>query len=129
MPFDGTTSPHLHRLILIDAVIDVLRDEERWCKGALINRRGQMCLMGAMRRTHGDNELRPAILQAIKEVTEQDFRTIESFNDHRATTHDRLMQVLIRARSNIEFGRAAEKPRMGDGATWRSLWQRLTAAF
>jgi len=111
MPFDGTNVPSIDGLDKLDAVMELLHDESRWCKRALINADGQMCLMGALRSAGADAALKPHILYAIQEVTGARFRTIESFNDHRYTTHAVVLEVLRRTGENIALGHPPRSPR------------------
>lgn len=111
MPFDGTNLPSIDALEKLDAVMHLLHDESRWCKRALVNAEGQMCLMGALRSAGSDAALKPHILYAIQEVTGARFRTIESFNDHRYTTHAVVLEVLRRTGANIALGHPPSPPR------------------
>jgi hypothetical protein len=45
--------------------------------------------------------LGPIVLRAINEVTGRHYWRIESFNDHHATDHAQVVEVLARARSDI----------------------------
>jgi hypothetical protein len=128
MPFDGMNFAALER---IDAVLALLGDERQWCKGALFTGDGQMCLAGALRTAQCEAAFRPLVLHAAADATGRRFWTIESFNDHRSTSHAVLMDVLHRVREDIACGRrpiALEGP--APAARWRSLWQglRLTLA-
>jgi hypothetical protein len=104
MPFDGTGFGYNESLQKLDAVIDLLETPERWCKGALRSHDGRYCIRGAVRAVSGSDLLEPAILQAIGQVAGRRFRRIEAFNDHPNTTHDQVVAVLARARSNLEGG-------------------------
>ena len=84
MPFDGQTYRRSESLAKMDAVIDLLATEDRWCKGALKNLMGQRCLMGAMQEAHA-LVLKPYVLSAIRDVTGKNYHTVESFNDRRTT--------------------------------------------
>jgi hypothetical protein len=104
MPFDGLTYRRSEALSKLDAVIDLLATEDRWCKGALKNLMGQRCLMGAMQEAHA-LILKPYVLSAIRDVTGKNYHTVESFNDRRTTTHALVLDVLQHARHDVETGR------------------------
>ena len=126
MPFDGTESPRFLVLGKLDAAIEFLEDEKRWCKGSLLNLAGQMCLLGALRRVDAEDELKPLILSAAREVTSRRFRSIEKFNDHAKTTHATVMAVLYRTRLGLESGRYVVDRTHPAGAMHR-LWRGLRA--
>jgi hypothetical protein len=128
MPFDGTESPRILVLSKLDAAIEFLNDEKRWCKGSLLNLAGQMCLLGALRRAEAEDELKPLILNAAREVTGRRFRSIEKFNDHAKTTHATVLTVLHRTRHGIESGRYAIDRTARYTAVHR-LWHGLRARF
>lgn len=124
MPFDGSESPRILVLGKLDAAIEFLDDEKRWCKGSLLNLAGQMCLLGALRRVEAEEELKPLILDAAREVTGRRFRSVEKFNDHAKTTHATVMSVLHRTRLGIESGRYAID-RTARNTTLHRLWRGL----
>jgi hypothetical protein len=101
MPFDGAGFGYNESLQKLDTVIDLLETPDRWCKGALRSHDGRYCIRGAIRAVSGSDVLEPAILQAIGQVAGRRFRRIEAFNDHPNTTHDQVVSVLARARSNL----------------------------
>ena len=101
MPFDGAGFGYNESLEKLDTVIDLLETPDRWCKGALRSHDGRYCIRGAIRAVSGSDVLEPAILQAIGQVAGRRFRRIEAFNDHPNTTHDQVVSVLARARSNL----------------------------
>jgi len=101
MPFDGAGFGYNESLRKLDTVIDLLETPDRWCKGALRSHDGRYCIRGAIRAVSGSDVLEPAILQAIGQVAGRRFRRIEAFNDHPNTTHDQVVSVLARARSNL----------------------------
>ena len=101
MPFDGAGFGYDTSLQKLDAVIDLLETPDRWCKGALRSHDGRYCIRGAIRAVNGSDVLEPAILQAIGQVAGRRYRRIEAFNDHPHTTHDQVVAVLARARSNL----------------------------
>lgn len=108
MPFDGTSFHRNEALDRIEAAIELIADERHWCKGSLVNAAGQRCVIGALLSAHSDVVLlKPLVLQAAHEITGRTFRTVESFNDHHATTHAVVLEVLRRTRDNIETGRAS----------------------
>ena len=117
MPFDGTLYRRSDSLAKIDAVMDLLGTEDRWCKGALKNLTGQRCLMGAMQEA-GALVLKPYVLEAAREVTGKSFHTIESFNDRRSTSHALVIDVLHRARHNIELGETPPGARTAPFVAW-----------
>ena len=102
MPFDGAGFVYSEPLQKLDSVIDLLGAPDRWCKGALRSHDGRYCIRGAIRAVGGSDFLELPILQAIGQVAGRRFRRIEAFNDHPNTTHDQIVAVLARARSNIE---------------------------
>lgn len=104
MPFDGVGLPADDKLYKIDAVIELLANPERWCKGALTSHNGRHCIRGAMIAANAI-DLEAPVLAAIREVAGKRFRRIESFNDHPATEHAQMLQVLARTRDNIMAGR------------------------
>ena len=126
MPFDGAESPRILVLGQIDAAMELLDDEKDWCKGSLLNLAGQMCLLGALRRVEAEEELKPLILSAAREVTGRRFRSIEKFNDHAKTTHAAMLAVLHRTRLGIESGRYAIDRTARHPALHR-LWRGLRA--
>ena len=105
MPFDGIGFASPKSLERIDAVIERLGHEDKWCKGALRSHDGRYCIRGAVRAIGGAEVLEPAILQAIGEVAGSRFGRIESFNDHPHTTHAQVLAVLERTRSNLIAGK------------------------
>lgn len=102
MPFDGTRyEGRFEALEKMDAVIELLSDERRWCKKQLQTLDGRRCIVGAMRAADATYELRAPILRAIEQVTGRNHFRIEMFNDHPLTTHAVVVQVLHRAREDI----------------------------
>ena len=126
MPFDGVESPTFLALAKLSAVRELIADQRRWCKGSLINAAGQMCILGALQRANAEDELKPLILVAAREITGRTFRSIERFNDHHKTTHATVLEVLDRTRDGLIGGRY----RVGKPTTfgrWRSLCRRFVA--
>jgi hypothetical protein len=125
MPFDGAGFGYNESLHKLDTVIDLLETPDRWCKGALRSHDGRYCIRGAIRAVSGSDVLEPAILQAIGQVAGRRFRRIEAFNDHPNTTHDQVVSVLARARSNLGSNREG-RPSMGLASRLRqpALWLR-----
>ncbi len=117
MPFDGLSYRRNEALAKMDAVIDLLATEDRWCKGALKNLMGQRCLMGAMQEAHA-LILKPYVLSAIRDVTGKNYHTVESFNDRRTTTHALVLEVLMHARHDLEVGRSPAAAGAGTFAGW-----------
>ena len=122
MPFDGTAyESRVRSLDKMEKVIDLLRDETRWCKKQLKTPDGRYCIAGAMVAVDATTEIREAILLAIEQVTRDYYRSIESFNDHPRTTHAPVVKVLQQARRNmLANSPPATRPRMG---TWARLFQ------
>ncbi len=104
MPFDGTRyEGRVQALDKMDKVIDLLSDPRRWCKRQLRSPDGRYCIVGAMRAAEAVAELKAPILLAIEQVTGR-VCGIEDFNDHPATTHALVVEVLGQARENIING-------------------------
>lgn len=102
MPLDDVGfADRIGPLDKIERVIDLLAQEERWCKGEPVAADGRRCLMGAVNEVDGAEVLAQPILAAIRQVTARRFRRIEQFNDDAATTHPLVLEVLFRARENI----------------------------
>jgi hypothetical protein len=125
MPFDGTGDGRGEVLQKLERVIDLLSNEERWCKGIAETPGGRRCLMGAIRKAEGQLLLEPIVLQAIREVTGRNYWRIESFNDAKATSHALVLEVLERASENVAAGRNAAAPRRTGMRSW---WRSLSAA-
>jgi hypothetical protein len=105
MPFDGAGFSENLALQKLDAVIELLASEDKWCKGSFRTPDGRHCLMGAMRAVQAQHLLEPVVLTAIRPATGRSFWRIESFNDHKTTTHASVLQVLTQAREQIAAGR------------------------
>jgi hypothetical protein len=119
MPFDGREySTRIDALEKIDRVIEQLRSEDRWCKGALYTIDGRRCILGAMQAVNGAMTLKQPILQAIQEVTGRRYTAIETFNDRRVTTHAQVVEVLQRARLDILDGTAGYNPGAASRVSW-----------
>lgn len=128
MPFDGKESPNLLALAKLGIARDLVSDPRRWCKGSLINAAGQMCILGALRRADAEEELKPLILSAAREITGRSFRSIERFNDHDKTTHATILLVLDRTREELASGRYAVGMHSGTFGRWQSLCRRYVTA-
>src|SRR5215471_6788356 len=100
MPFDGVGFAFQDRASKIAHVIDLLATPDKWCQGYYKTPDGRYCIRGAIIAVEGANNLRPIVLQAIREVTKHYFR-IESFNDRADTSHAQVVQVLMRARAHL----------------------------
>ena len=124
MPFDGTVyEGRVRSLDKMDRIIDLLSDETRWCKRKLQTPDGRHCIAGAIVAVDAVTETKNAILLAIEQVTGDHYRGIESFNDHRLTTHALVVKVLRQARENmLADGLAATRQRMG-------AWARFGRVF
>lgn len=126
MPFDGKGMEiQLDTLDKLDRVIDLLDTPEKWCKGVLKSSDGRLCILGAVLEAHADKVLKAPLLAAIEQVTGRAYPRIETFNDHRATTHAMVLRVLRQARRNILAGEYLAPPRVAAPG----LWQRLAALF
>ena len=101
MPFDGVGFASQDRVGKIDQVIDLLATTEKWCQGNYKTTDGRYCIRGAIAAVEGANNLRPIVLQAIREVSGKHYFRIESFNDHADTNHAQVVQVLMRARAHL----------------------------
>src|SRR5215813_14355561 len=101
MPFDGVGFAFQDRVSKIDQVIDLLATPDKWCQGSYKTPDGRYCIRGAIVTVEGANNLRPIVLQAIREVTGKHYFRIESFNDHADTNHAQVVQVLMRARADL----------------------------
>ena len=105
MPFDGKSfDGQLRVLDKMDQVIEMLSREERWCKGKLRTDDGRRCIVGAIQDAHAVVELTRPVMLAIHQVSGGRYSGIEAFNDHRATTHGLVVQVLNQARENVMSG-------------------------
>ena len=101
MPFDGVGFAFQDRVSKIDQVIDLLATPDKWCQGSYKTPDGRHCIRGAIIAVEGANNLRPIVLQAIREVTGKHYFRIESFNDRADTNHAQVFQVLMRARAHL----------------------------
>jgi hypothetical protein len=134
MPFDGAGFGYNESLHKLDTVIDLLETPDRWCKGALRSHDGRYCIRGAIRAVSGSDVLEPAILQAIGQVAGRRFRRIEAFNDHPNTTHDQVVSVLARARSNLGNNLGGRPSmdlasRLRQPALWLRAWCNRTPSW
>jgi hypothetical protein len=118
MPFDGVGSAFQDLLSNIDQVIDLLTTPDKWCRGYYKTPDGRYCIRGAIVAVEGANNLRPIVLQAIREVTGKHYFRIESFNDHADTNHVQVVQVLVRARARL-ISAQLDMKRSGT-ITWRT---------
>ncbi len=118
MPFDGTSFSENPALQKLDAVRELLATESQWCKGAFKTPDGRPWLVGAMQAAQARLLLEPIVLSAIRDVTGRSFWRIESFNDHRTTTHPLVLRVLNQARQRIVMGTCAAEPPRSRIATW-----------
>jgi len=123
MPFDGVGFAFQDRVSKIDQVIDLLATPDKWCQGSYKTPDGRYCIRGAIVAVEGAKNLRPIVLQAIREVTGKHYFRIESFNDRADTNHAQVVQVLMRARAHLISPQLDMKR---SGTTWReSLRSRL----
>jgi hypothetical protein len=126
MPFDGReytarTTP----IQKLDQVIALVSSSDRWCKGALRRGSGERCILGAIQAVDAVSILSGPVLQAIHEITGKNYQHIETFNDAPLTTHQLVLQVLLRARENLSGTRICNQP-VAVRARW---WSRLISAF
>lgn len=128
MPFDGVDAPDLVALDKLEATRELLANQQRWCKGSLINAFGQMCILGALRRAEAEDALSAPILAAIREVTGKTFGSIERFNDHHGTTHATVLQVFDRTRDGLLSGRYVAGGQPNILARWRSACRHYVTA-
>ena len=99
MPFDGTRyERRVPSLETMDRLIDLLGDENRWCRGQLRSPDGRYCIAGAMHAVGATRDIKNAVLLAIGQVTGRHHCSIENFNDYSRTTHALVMSVLRQAR-------------------------------
>ena len=103
----GSGSVFDDRMGKIDKVINLLATPDRWCKGTLRTHDGRHCIRGAIMAVDGVGTLQPVVLRAINEVTGRHYRRIESFNDHPFTDHAQVVEVLVRARTDLAMGHLA----------------------
>lgn len=119
MPFDGAEFGGSRKLQLMDAVIALLADERRWCKGELASADGRWSILGAMQAVRAQAELEDHVLRAIKELTGCRHHRIDTFNDAHTTDHALMIGVLHRARHHI-LAETAEsmtgRPNAGGGS-------------
>ncbi|HKX08015.1 MAG TPA: hypothetical protein VJN67_07460 [Stellaceae bacterium] len=128
MPFDGVEAPDLVALDKLEATRELIANQQRWCKGSLINAFGQMCILGALRRAEAEDELSAPMLAAIRDVTGKTFRSIERFNDHHATTHAMVMQVFDQTRQGLLSGHYVAGRQPSVLGRWRSVCRRYVTA-
>jgi hypothetical protein len=105
MPFDGVGFSVNEYSQKIDAVIDLIGTPEKWGKGSFRTNDGRYCLRGAIRSLDKREVIGPVVLEAINQITERKYYTIERFNDSKLTNHAMILTVLARARENIAAGR------------------------
>jgi hypothetical protein len=105
MPFDGTGYQRRSEVLdKINQVIELLSDEQRWCKRRLETGDGRRCIVGALIAVDAPILNKPIRL-AIVQVTGEHLN-LEAFNDHPKTTHALVMKVLQQARANIANSQA-----------------------
>ncbi len=105
MPFDPVHQQfRLEAIARIDRVIDLLNEQESWCKGKLRTEDGRLCILGAVREADAELYLYGPILRAIREVTGHAYHQIEKFNDSWLTSHALVLDVLERTREDLGVG-------------------------
>ena len=135
MPFDAVESPCRY-LEKFDQVIDLIENPKKWGKHAYINRSGQYCLIGALNAVGVGKLFEPIILKTIDEMTDREFCSIESFNDHPETLHRDVVAVLYGTRRHIAagkfkhpavtYGSRREEPGSPSRGGWTStLWRKV----
>lgn len=90
-----------YALVKLAAAERLLAREDQWCKGALRDRQGRHCMLGALDAVGARHLLAPVVLRAAREVGGKRYWRIESFNDARGTTHADVLRVLRCAREKI----------------------------
>jgi hypothetical protein len=111
MPFDGVGFSTNEYSQKIEEVINLIGKPEKWGKGSFRSKDGRYCLRGAIRKLDRNEVLGPVVLDAINQVTDGRYFTIERFNDSKLTTHAMILTVLARARENIALGRFRMTPK------------------
>jgi len=106
MPFDGRDFARQSEMLCkLEAVTELLRTEERWCKRQLKTWDDRRCILGALMHVGGNAQLGEVILCAARELTGKSYRGVESFNDATTTTHPMVLAILNRSRDIILSGR------------------------
>lgn len=130
MLFEKADSADGCALVKLAAAERLLASEDQWCKGALRDRQGRHCMLGALDAVGARHLLAPVVLHAAREVGGKRYWRIESFNDDRGTTHAHVLRVLHRAREKIiaEAVRPVATPRPdGYRKTFCDLYARAVA--
>lgn len=110
MPFDDAVlEGRSEALAKIDNVIALLATEDKWGK-FFAQSSGRRCLWGALWAEDATSILEQPVLDAIRQVTGEHHWQIDTFNDHPATTHAVILQVLHQARSSIRGAAAPPAP-------------------
>lgn len=99
MPFDGMNYRRTDAVGRLDHAIGLLATEDRWVKRVLETADGRRCIMGALRAANAEM-LEPFVCRAIEELVGKRL-TVVAFNDHHATTHAMVMQVMGRTRQLV----------------------------
>jgi hypothetical protein len=86
-------------------VIDLIENPKKWGKNTYINRSGQYCLIGALNAVGVGKLFEPIILKTIDEMTDREFCSLKSFNDHPETLHRDVVAVLYGTRGRIAAGK------------------------
>jgi hypothetical protein len=122
MPFDGRDLEiHNPAVRKVDRAIDLLRNEDRWCKNRLRTTDGKRCLLAALLDARA-RRLSTSVLAAAKELTGKTYSRVESFNDDDATHHGLVLAVLRRAREDLLLTHATSPRSTG-------LFRRIARAF
>jgi hypothetical protein len=91
-------------------VIALLATEDKWGKFFAQSSDGRRCLWGALWAEDATSILEKPVLDAIRQVTGRHDWQIDAFNDHPATTHAIILQVLHQARRTIRAAAAPPAP-------------------
>jgi hypothetical protein len=120
MPFDGTSFHRSDAIGRLDRAISLLAHEDLWVKRALETADGRRCIMGALRAANAET-LEPFVCRAIKELVGKHL-TVVAFNDHHATTHAMVMQVLGRARQLVTESETMTRDAAPPASRLRKSW-------
>jgi hypothetical protein len=111
MPFgDIVLEGRSEALAKIDKVIALLATEDTWGKFFAQSNDGRRCLWGALWAEDATSILEKPVLGAIRQVTGENHWQIDTFNDHPATTHALILQVLHQARCTIRAATVSPAP-------------------
>lgn len=99
---------------LLNIIIGILRDEERWCKGSFA-RDGldqkckatdkhacRFCVFGAMRHVLEDKSLSVALSLMNDIIEVNKLTSVTIWNDDPKTTHDVVMNCLLKTKEKLD---------------------------